>query len=87
MHKHVNMFLCRHLGIPNEQKESVQDLLIKHTLNTNSNIRLAAVRALGELEVNREEGWLSIIRRLIDESCDVREEAKNTLRRLKGRSR
>ena len=62
----------------------IQDRLIELSYNLEPSVRQAAVWALGELNVHRNDAYLTIVRRLIDDDKDTREEAKRVLKNLTG---
>ncbi|KAL9984788.1 hypothetical protein ACROYT_G007121 [Oculina patagonica] len=74
----------REFGIPDERMVEIQNGFIKLTYNEKPKVRQAAVWALGELDVHREDAYLTVVRRLIDDHKDTREEAKRVLKKLTG---
>ena len=74
----------REFGIPDDKMVEIQDRFIELTYNLNPSVRQAAVWALGELNVHRKDAYLTVVRRLIDDDKDTREEAKRVLKKLTG---
>lgn len=62
----------------------IEERFIELSYNLEPSARQAAVWALGELDTHRKDAYLSIVRRLIDEDEDTREEAKRVLKNLTG---
>lgn len=52
--------------------------------NEDAAIRRAAVWALGEMAAHRKDAYLSVVRRLVDNDRETREEAKHVLKALTG---
>ena len=74
----------REFGIPDDKMAEIKDRFIKLTYDEKPSARQAAVWALGELNVHRQDAYLSVVRRLIDDHKDTREEAKRVLKNLTG---
>ena len=74
----------REFGIPDDKMIEIQDRFIELSYNLNPSARQAAVWALGELKVDRKDAYLTVVRRLIDDDKDTREEAKRVLKNLTG---
>ena len=74
----------REFGIPDDKMIEIQDRFIELSYNLNPSARQAAVWALGELKVDRKDAYLTVVRRLIDDDKDTREEAKRVLKNLAG---
>ena len=62
----------------------IQNGFIKLSYKEEPKSRQAAVWALGELDVHRNDAYLAVVRRLIDDHKDTREEAKRVLKTLTG---
>lgn len=74
----------REFGIPDDKMVEIQDRFIELTYNLKPSVRQVAVWALGELNVHRKDAHLAVVRRLIDDDKDTREEAKRVLKNLTG---
>lgn len=74
----------REYGIPEDKKIEIQNQLIKLSYNNEPASRQAAVWALGEMQVHREDAYLTVVRRLVDNDKNTREEAKRVLKTLTG---
>ena len=74
----------REFGIPDDKMAEIQDHFIKLSYDEKPSVRQAAVWALGELNVHRQDAYLTVVRRLIDDHNDTREEAKRVLKNLTG---
>ncbi|XP_022786508.1 uncharacterized protein LOC111326716 [Stylophora pistillata] len=72
----------REFGIPEEKMNEIQRQFIRMTSNEDPSIRRAAVWALGQLNVHRDDAYLSLVRRLVDDDRDTREEATKVLKDL-----
>ena len=77
----------REFGIPEDKKLEIQNLLIKLSYSEKAGNRQAAVWALGEMKVHREDAYLTVVRRLVDTDKGTREEAKKVLKTLTGITR
>ena len=62
----------------------MQNQLIKLSYHKDAETRRAGVWALGEMEVQRHDAHLAVVRRLIDNDEKTREEAKTVLKNLTG---
>ena len=62
----------------------IQRQFIRMTSNEDPSTRRAAVWALGQLNVHRDDAYLSLVRRLVDDDRDTREEATKVLKDLTG---
>lgn len=74
----------REYEVPDDTTVQFQNGFIKLTSNEEPKVREAAVWALGELDVRRKDAHLAVVRRLIDDHKDTREEAKRVLKKLTG---
>lgn len=74
----------REFGIPDDKMVEIQDRFIELTYNLKPAARQAAVWALGELNVDRKDAYLTVVRRLIDDDKDTQKEAKRVLKKLTG---
>ena len=77
-------FCRREFGVPDDKMVEIQNGFIKLTYNEEPKAREAAVWALGELGIHREDAYLTVVRRLIDDHKETREEAKRVLKKLTG---
>ena len=71
-------------GLPEDQKNVIERILIKQSYSDNSNSRLNAMRTLAEMGTDKDEAALAIVRRLVDKEEEIRDESKRILRSLKG---
>lgn len=79
------MALClSEYEVPDDTTIQFQNGFIKLTSNEEPKARQAAIWALGELDVHRTDAHLAVVRRLIDDHKDTREEAKRVLKKLTG---
>ena len=77
-------FYGREFGIPEDKKVQIQNQLIKLSYHEDAVTRRAGVWALGDMEVQRQDAILTVVRRLIDNDMETREEAKTVLKNLTG---
>jgi len=63
---------------------AIENQLIKLTYNKVPAVRQAAVWALGEMKVHRNDAYLTVVRRLVDNDKGTRKEAKKVLKTLTG---
>lgn len=77
----------REFGIPGEKMNEIQKQFIRMTSSENPSTRWAAVWALGRLNVHRNDAYLSLVRRLVDDDKDTRKQATKVLKDLTGMSR
>ena len=78
------LFSCREFGISEEKLIEIQDCLIKRSFSDKAAARQGAIWALGEMNIHREDAYLTVVRRLIDDNKSVRGEAKRVLEKLTG---
>ena len=74
----------REFGISDDKMIEIQDRFIELSYNLEPSTRQAAVWALGELNVHRKDAYLTVVRRIVDDDEDTREEAKRVLKNLTG---
>lgn len=80
----TRLFYGREFGIPQGKKIQIQNTFIKLSYHEDAVTCRAGVWALGEMEVQRHDANLVVVRRLIDNDKKTREEAKTVLKNLTG---